>query len=178
MKYCSKCGQQIEENAQFCSHCSNTQSTQASAPQPVVPGGRHLHCPKCKSTQFSPVVETDVKSGFSVNTTASKHLGFSDTSFKSIHRDYWMCQTCGSKFRNIENLETEISTVSKSMKPCMVFCIVFVVISLLCIIADVAIGCILSVPFSILMGILHVYYKNQHQKLIAEKDYLSVHCFD
>ena len=178
MKFCSKCGQQLEDYAQFCPQCGNAQSAQPSAPQPVAPGGLRLHCPKCKSTHFSPVVETDVKSGFSVNTAATKRIGFTSTSLKSIHRDYWMCQSCGNKFRNIDNLESEIVTVSKSMKPCMIFCIIMAVFSVLCPLAEVGIGCIISVPFAILMGVLYLYYKNQYKKLTAEKEYLSVHCFD
>lgn len=178
MKYCSTCGQQIEEHAKFCPHCGSTQSAQASVPQPVTPTGRHLHCPKCKGTQFSPVVETDVKSGFSVHTAATKNLSFSDTQLKSIHRDYWMCQTCGTKFRNIENLETEIVTVSKSMKLTMIFCILFTVLSILCPIAEVGLACVLTVPFAMLLGGLHLHYRIQCKKLTEEKEYLSTHCFD
>ncbi|MBQ8359923.1 MAG: zinc ribbon domain-containing protein [Oscillospiraceae bacterium] len=175
MKYCSHCGQQIDENSQFCPGCGNAQTP---ASQPVTSNGIHLHCPKCKGTRFSPVVETDVKSGFSVHTAATKNLSFSNTQLKSIHRDYWMCQTCGTKFRNIENLEAEIATVSKSMKLTMIFCILFTVLSILCPIAEVGLACILSVPFAILLGGFHLHYRIQCKKLTEEKEYLSTNCFN
>ena len=178
MKYCSSCGNQIDSNAAFCPNCGAAQTPQSPAPQAVAAGGKRLHCPKCKGIQIIPIVETDVKNGFSVNTAASKHIGFSNTYLKSMHRDYWMCQSCGHKFRQLENLEAEVNTVRKSMKPSLIFCIVFAVLSLLCLITEVGFACFLSVPFSLLMGILYIYYNNQYKKLTAEKEYLSIHCFD
>lgn len=178
MKYCSSCGNQIDNNIDFCPHCGNRQSVSAPTSHTASPRGKRLHCPKCKEYQLSPIVETDVKSGFAINNAAGKNTSFSSMNFKSIHRDYWMCQCCGNKFRNIQNLESEIAMVTKSMKPCMIFCIIMAVLSLLCIVTDMAFACIISVPFAALMGILHVYYKNQQVKLTKEKNYLSVHCFD
>ena len=38
----------------------------------------------------------------------------------STHRNYWMCSSCGEKFRNIKNLQQEIVSVQKKLKSFMV----------------------------------------------------------
>ena len=179
MKYCSNCGQQIDDNANFCAGCGTTQVPQAPAPQPMSPGGRRLHCPKCKSTRFTPVVETDVKGGFAMNTAIGRKTSASSIHLNSVHRDYWMCQGCGHKFRQIENLEAETKTVGKRMTAYLVLCCLSVVLCLLTLCVDMGeLYGTITVLLVIFNGIMFALDKFRHKKLLAEKEYLSVHCFD
>ena len=76
---------------------------------PVV--GR-LHCPQCKGEQITPIVESSVDGAM---TTHSSNGRFSSTTVSNTHRNYWMCSTCGNKFRNIQNLEQEIEKMKKGV---------------------------------------------------------------
>ena len=178
MKFCSNCGQQIDDNAKFCAHCGSAQAAQTPASQPTAPGGKRLHCPKCKSTHFSPVVETQTQGGFSMNMATGKKTGVSSIHLNSIHRDYWMCQSCGHKFRQIENLEAEAKDIGKRTTAFLVLLGIVLATTLLCLVTGSGELCMFSVPLAIIIGILYAYFKHQQKKLLAEQEYLSIHCFD
>ena len=64
---------------------------------------RKLHCPNCKSHNISISTESSVG-----GTVTSTHGNMSVTSVSNTHRNFWFCADCGTKFRNIQNLEEEI----------------------------------------------------------------------
>lgn len=177
MKFCSNCGQQIEDSTKFCPHCGNAQSV--AAPQPFVPGGKQLHCPKCRGTQLSPIVETDVQGGFAVNRSVGRKWGASAVDLKSTHRNYWMCGQCGHKFRNIDSLDEEIAVQAKAQRSCVYSGILFAVLALLALILgggmDIA---VLLIPLLLLFGGLWLWFRSKVTKLTQEKDYLEQNCFD
>lgn len=177
MKYCSSCGQQIDDNAKFCAHCGTTQSPQTPAPQPFVPGGKRLHCPKCKGDQLSPVVETDVQGGYAVNRSVGRKWGASAIDLKSTHRNYWMCQSCGHKFRNLDSLDEEIATMEKGKKASLALIILFAVLMLITVIAGGGVGMPSILP--IIMGFfLWLLFKNKITKMQQERAVLERECFN
>ena len=64
---------------------------------------KKLHCPNCKSHNIS--ISTESSVGGAVTST---HGNMSVTSVSNTHRNFWFCADCGTKFRNIQNLEEEI----------------------------------------------------------------------
>lgn len=178
MKYCINCGQQIDDNAKFCAHCGTTQSVQAPGPQPNIPGGKRLHCPKCRGTQLSPIVETDVQGGYSVNRSIGRKWGASAVNLKSTHRDYWMCSQCGHKFRNLDNLNEEIATQAKAQRSCAIFSVLILVISLLYLLTDMGVLLIFTLPGLILFVCLWLWFRSKLTKLTQEKEYLEANCFN
>lgn len=177
MKYCSSCGQQIDDNAKFCAHCGTTQSPQTPAPQPFVPGGKRLHCPKCKGDQLSPVVETDVQGGYAVNRSVGRKWGASAIDLKSTHRNYWMCGQCGHKFRNIDSLEEEIATQAKAQRSSAIFSILLLVLSLFYLLTGTGVLAIVTILGLIMFVCLWLWFRNKVSKLTQEKNYLETNCF-
>lgn len=113
MAFCSNCGNQINEGAAFCTNCGTKLAVAPVAPPaPAVPPApyvqqapamRKMHCPNCGSYSISINTETTVNGGVSTH-----HGSFSTTHMSNTHRNYWFCADCGTKFRNIQNLEEEI----------------------------------------------------------------------
>lgn len=180
MKYCQNCGKQIEDGAKLCIHCGSSQgSGSQTAPQSFVPGGKQLHCPKCKSVQLSPIVETDVQGGFAFNRSVGRKWGASAVDLKSTHRNYWMCGQCGHKFRNIDSLEEEIAVQAKAQRSCVYSSIQFAVLILLSIILGGGSGVIvLLIPLLLMFGCLWLWFRSKVAKLNQEKEYLETNCFN
>lgn len=177
MKFCNNCGKQIDDTIKFCPHCGSAQSDAAS--QAFVPGGRQLHCPKCRSIQLSPIVETDVQGGYAINRSVGRKWGASAIDLKSTHRNYWMCGQCGHKFRNIDSLEEEIAVQEKAQRSCVYSSILFVVLALLAMISgggmDIA---VLLIPLLLMFGCFWLWFRSKVTKLTQEKKYLEKNCFN
>lgn len=188
MKYCQNCGNQIDDSANFCRSCGSTQSDSPAIDpaQSNTSGGRRLHCPECKSTLLSPIVETTNNGGNAVHTPVTRNVGFTTYTTYSTHRNYWMCQSCGTKFRNLQNLKEEIVRETKRMKASLIWGIIMAAAGLLGIIAasaDKLMSLILR-PTAVLSIIAAVIFlcvwlttKSKVNKMTKEKEYLEVNCF-
>ena len=77
---------------------------------------KKLHCPNCKSHNIAISTETSIDGAVTSSFGGSARVA--STRFNNTHRNYWFCSDCGSKFRNIQNLEEEIAKV-KNKKICM-----------------------------------------------------------
>lgn len=187
MKYCQSCGKQIEDGAKFCVNCGSNQSAvQQSAAIHRNTGGHRLHCPKCKSNRLSPIVETTATGGTAVHTPITRRTGFTTYTANSVHRNYWLCQDCGHKFRNLENLKEELTRETKQMKVGLVFSVLFGVLSLFLVIlltSEPMYLVFLSVPtfcvFIMLIVFLCIWLfsRANTKRLTAEKEYLEKNCF-
>ncbi len=119
MAFCRNCGAAVGENAAFCTSCGAQLGggvAQATAQPVTQPGAQPaqaarggMHCPNCKSTQLTPINETSLDGAI---TATRGRMGA--TKFANTHRNYWMCSNCGTKFRSIPNLESEIAATKKS----------------------------------------------------------------
>ncbi len=206
--FCNVCGQQVYR-AQFVQ-----QPVMSAAPQPVaqpavqvpppppipqpvaqtvaqpVMGAapkqnfavRKMHCPNCKSSNIQISTESSVNGAVTAH-----HGGFSTSSVSNTHRNFWFCSDCGTKFRNIQNLEEEIA---RSKNTHIIF-FVFAAISLalfilfLSMISENSFGGFIFGPFVFVCGvtvIVTVIYGflsiSKVKKMRKELEYLKFACYN
>ena len=104
MANCPKCNAVLTDGAAFCNSCGAQVGT--AAPQAPVNRAGKLHCPNCKSHNISISTESSVNSAITASHGRSGRI--STTHVSNTHRNFWFCADCGTKFRNIQNLEEEI----------------------------------------------------------------------
>lgn len=184
MKYCPKCGSQMADDADFCIRCgtactNNTGDIQQVNATPARASGRQLHCPSCISVNISPVVETTNTGGIAFSTPVSRRLGITNYSNNNIHRNYWVCSSCGEKFRNIQNLKEELTALTKKDKPALILAIISAIFAVMC-----SINLTMFFMFgwifwglAILITIVFVSNRTKIKKLHAELSYLKRNCF-
>lgn len=182
MNYCQNCGNEIGRGTRFCSHCGqNQQTSMPVSRQSHSAGKKHIHCPECRSTALSPIVETEVNGGISSNYTFSRRGSIGSVAFNNIHRNYWVCGDCGHKFRNLQNLKEEIATLTKNQKNTRIFTIAYFVLVLFCLVIDIpilsALFCYLFAVLAFLFLGLYLHYTLTLKKLVPEKAYLEDNCY-
>ena len=111
MGYCPNCGKEITGNPAFCPECGTKQGGQQPVRRNTSPRGR-LHCPSCRSTNLTPVIESSGTIG-SVG-RISKNIAVTGTNVNN--KSFWMCQDCGHKFRNLEDLIAENKRIYMTRK--------------------------------------------------------------
>lgn len=181
MSFCPNCGTELEEGARFCGSCGHGRQNAVSAVRQsrTASGGRRLHCPECKSGDISPVVETEISGGTSFNHSFSKRNSVSTMQFNNTHRNYWMCSSCGCKFRNIQNLEEEIRNTEKIVKRGIIGTILWAVFTILTIIlGGFGFFHIIYILAIFLFVAAIIYLKNRIAKLNDERAYLKKRCFN
>ena len=174
MKYCSQCGSSVPDGAKFCNSCGTVQDERTVAVQPADPFAPQIHCPKCKSPRLTPITETEIQGGYAVHGAVTNRVGASAMDFKNIHRTYWMCQTCGHKFRNIENLEEELAVQKKGLRSGLIFvctCIAWLLYTLFS-----GFGIVLALLCTLLIVPIFFVIRTKVKKLEAEKKYLEENC--
>ncbi len=140
-----------------------------------------IHCPKCKSFNLIPSTENAV--GGAITTTTGN---LSVTTVSNDHKNYWICRDCGTKFKNLSSLDEEIA---KAKRNTVGYCITSIVGTVLVLAAliflnsmDFAfiIAPICATPFvcAVVFCIAFVTEKLKIKKLITEKSYLEINCFD
>lgn len=185
MRFCSACGRQLSDTAAFCegcgSQCGNAEGFPqfgAAAPQAV--GKKTLHCPECKGKSIAPIVESTNTGGYAVNTRLTRRVGVTSYSSNTTHRNYWLCQSCGAKFRNLQNLNAELANMEKSAKYCLICAIVTAVLAFLFLIGAPSILCLFGIfPLfaALIFLIFWLIYRSNAKKLTEEKAYLERNCF-
>ena len=107
MSICPNCNTNLPDGSAFCTSCGTKIGTAAppQAPANPVQGGK-LHCPNCKSHNLQVTTESSVTGAVS---THSRNGRFSSTHVSNNHQTFWVCNDCGTKFRNIQSLEEEIN---------------------------------------------------------------------
>lgn len=188
MSTCPHCQATIQEGYAFCTACGKKLSEAPQQGNPVPqqqaasrPVGK-LHCPQCGSHNFSAVTES------SVNGAVSTHHGsFSSTHVSNTHRNYWMCADCGTKFRNLQNLEEEIA---KSKKNPIIFAVLGVIAAVLSIYWFIEISsnplvglfvgvyAVAAAVSALLFLIVALVSNNQLKKMKVEWAYLKQNCFN
>lgn len=179
MSFCSNCGSKLEEGAHFCSNCGQGRQNEVSAVKRTGDsGGRRLHCPKCHSTSLSPVVETEITGGTSLNHSISRRNSVSAMQFNNTHRNYWMCSECGNKFRNLQNLEEEIAKLRKAVTSAIAgLLLIAVVILLNIIVVGFNFLALIMILAAAIFALAVPYVKNKIRELEKERVYLKRNCF-
>jgi len=113
-------------------------------------------------------------------------VGVTNYSSHTIHRNYWLCQECGTKFRNLQNLKAELADTAKKAKQCLILGAIIVAIALFCFILSSIeqIIALLLVPAGILALILGIVVvvvglqsSSKVKSLTKEQLYLQSRCF-
>lgn len=179
MRYCQSCGNELEDGALFCGVCGQSQNTAIRpARKPHTSYPNKLHCPQCKSTAISPVVETEISGGTAVSHSFTRKTSGSSFRFNNTHRNYWMCSDCGYKFRNLQNLEEEIASLRKTAKSGVYGIILLVVLGLFCCITiGAGFTLVLLVPILILVVVSLFIIKGKIDAMESERAYLKKNCF-
>lgn len=180
MSFCQNCGKEMNESARFCSHCGHSQNAAVPAQKTTRnSGSRRLHCPECKSTDISPIVETEISGGTSLNHSFSKKNSISAIQFNNTHRNYWMCSSCGCKFRNLQNLEEELKTTQNLLKRGFVALALMVVLMFF---FNTTIGfgffSIVCIFVILLVVACIIICKNRIARMTEERTYLKKRCFN
>lgn len=183
MAFCSKCGATMDNDVVFCPSCGAKPTTAQPQPQSITQSRQtvKLHCPQCRSTNISINTESSVDGALTTSRGA-----LSATKVSNTHRNFWFCKECGTKFRNIQNLEEEIVKTEKSRKLCMVVSIIAAIISAFLIIKSLeepVLGflmlsyTIVPVVFAVVCFCFIFVYKGRVKKMKAECDWLKRNCF-
>ncbi len=193
MSFCPKCGATLKEGATFCTGCGAQVNSTAQpvanpvqpTPIPAQPGSNtagRLHCPNCKSHNISISTESSV-----TGAVTTHHGGFSSTHVSNNHRNYWFCADCGTKFRNVQNLEEEINK-SKSTPTVMFVLAVISAAIFLYLFTNIKDNPLAGLFFgvftvgaavaAVVFLILGFYYKGQLKKMRDELAHLKVNCFN
>ncbi len=146
---------------------------------------KKLHCPNCKSHNIAISTETSVEGA--VTSSFGGGARVSSTRFNNTHRNYWFCSDCGSKFRNIQNLEEEIAKVKKQPTSYTIGAVIFAIISIILFsmagssflgwyfFGSFAVGCTVA---AIVFFVYIFVAKNKLTNLTAELADLKQKCFD
>ncbi|MBQ7876052.1 MAG: hypothetical protein IJ316_02065 [Clostridia bacterium] len=142
----------------------------------------HLHCPQCKATTISPVTESSVNGAF---TTGRGHMAA--TTVSNTHRNYWMCSTCGTKFRNIQNLEEEIAKTKKNPIICAVVAVIAAILCIDCVFKIIgnpfliffagSFAFVCAITAIVCLCFVFV-YNGRLKKMKNELEYLKFNCFN
>lgn len=178
MSFCPKCGKEVAEGIAFCTSCGNKMSEDAPVTQS---GSKKLHCPNCKSHNLTVTTESSVGSAISTGRTVRT------TMVSNTHRNYWVCSDCGTKFRNIQNLEEEIKKNKNAPKLCAVFAIIAAIFFLITLVQSMSnpfmgmmlmSSLVIEVVITVVCIIYVFVYKNKNVKMKEELAYLKENCFN
>lgn len=136
---------------------------------------RKLHCPNCKSTNIAISTESSV-----TGAVTTGHGRFASTTVSNDHKNFWFCSDCGTKFRNIQNLEEEIVKTKKSVTVGIVFTIIVVILAVVNLLGN-PFGRIIAGPAffaAIIFALVTLSFKSKVKKLTKELEDLKVNCFD
>lgn len=180
MRFCPNCGTELTAGTLFCSNCGQALQSATSIPQNSTPrNSKRIHCPECKSNDISPIVETEISGGTALNHSFSKRNSVSAIQLNNTHRNYWMCSSCGCKFRNLQNLEEEIKTTQGLVSRGIIGIILLIMLSIF---FTLAIGfsffSVLCIFVILLTAVAIFILKNRITKMNEERTYLKKRCFN
>ena len=180
MSICPNCNSTLSENATFCASCG----TKVSSAQQVNNHTGKLHCPQCKSHNLMVTTESSVTGAV---TAGSRGGRISSTHVSNNHQTFWVCGDCGTKFRNIQSLASEIKKYKSSPTVFFILAIVAIIICAYLLINSMSnpfAGFILG-SYAIGSGVAAViflccglYNKSKLRKMKKELEELKIKCFD
>lgn len=177
MRFCPNCGSQVTEETKFCPICGTPQNSQQSVHR-TTGTRKRLHCPNCRSVNLTPVIESTSTIG-SVG-RVSKNVALTGTNVNN--KSFWMCQECGHKFRNLEDMIQENKRAYKLGK--ILFRLSYIFLSVFCCLMGLLTKQMGMMIFTISLMIAAWYVsekcilKKMKAKWDAEERKLRKSCFD
>lgn len=110
--FCSNCGTEIRDDASFCFKCGekvfkeeNYQETIHEEPQEAFSAVSRVRCLRCGSHHLQYVTESKTQGGnFNGVIPQNKY----QTIITTTNTSYWVCHTCGYKFKSLDELQKEL----------------------------------------------------------------------
>ena len=185
MSYCKHCGSEVGD-AKFCPNCGKAQHVEQYT-EKSCSNGRRLHCPHCRSTQLTALVESANADHIRKGAAAAKGFGLSAHGATAANRNYWMCHDCGHKLRNIENLQAEIDYAEIEMNKWKRWGIAASVVTVVLMMLAAAAGDVMMVFLCAPLGLFILYAgasfwvssreKKRFETLTDEKKRLEENCY-
>ncbi|MBP3469718.1 MAG: zinc-ribbon domain-containing protein [Lachnospiraceae bacterium] len=95
---CKECGKEISDQASSCPHCGCPINPNAQSINVNMNNGPSIKCPKCGSTNLQAISDTHGKGASFWKLCFCGLLGLCGTG-KTKTEHYWVCQSCGNKFK-------------------------------------------------------------------------------
>ncbi len=140
--FCSKCGSQISEEQAFCGNCGapvreKRTDENVFAQMQMSNKKMVMHCPRCGNTGLQAQVSNRITSSSSSASKIGKNFAIGSTTYNSITETFWLCPTCGMKFRDLDELHNIIVQLRKYANRCkkllIISAIVYFLLALYCI---------------------------------------------
>ncbi|MBQ7399764.1 MAG: hypothetical protein IJW06_04840 [Clostridia bacterium] len=141
--YCIKCGKEINGESELCEDCQRANEKQETQNNFITPmaqnDGRQQQtrikkkcCPKCKSRNLQVVIGSEFHSettggGYSAGKGCCGYMALGPlgllcgacgskvkTTTTSSSNSVWFCRDCGNKFREVEDIDAQITNLKKT----------------------------------------------------------------
>jgi len=137
--FCSKCGTGLPDGSQVCSKCGNILGGSPIAPATQISMG--ISCPNCKSKNLQVSTENNMTASGKGYSGGKGCLGFlllgplgllcgscgNKPRVTTTNKTFWVCQNCGNKFRNAQELMKE---TGRQFRACIGFGIFFAILTI------------------------------------------------
>lgn len=96
---CRECGKEISDQAETCPYCGFTINEKTHSEIDVSKNNKNsIKCPRCKSSNLQAISDTHGKGASFWKLCCCGLLGLCGTG-KTETDHYWVCQSCGNKFK-------------------------------------------------------------------------------
>ncbi len=121
--FCKMCGAEVVEGQRFCDKCGaqidvSVQPRENSVQQNT--GALAMHCPRCGKTNLQVQSNNRILSSMTTARRVGKKHAVGSTAYNSIAETYWFCNSCGMKFRDLDELQTIAKRERNVSKLCKV----------------------------------------------------------
>jgi len=124
--FCGKCGFKIDDGAAFCKSCgtkiNGTSVANSGVQSSTVITPKGLHCPQCGSKRLQAIVESNTSGQGGGYSGGQGCLGFllfgplgllcgscgGNKNVTTTNKTFWVCQECGNKFRDKQEMAVEL----------------------------------------------------------------------
>lgn len=153
--FCNNCGKELNDREKFCPNCGiavkeENQSTAKNTNIILNDNTKKIRCPNCRGNNLHALAEnndnvTTTGGGYSASKGCLGYLIFGPfgllcgncgqsqkTTVTKSTKIYWICQDCGHKFRNQEDLENEKAAQIAQKKKAGKLMLVFGILELVC----------------------------------------------
>lgn len=95
---CPECGKEISDKAESCPNCGTPMKEKNQTVNISMDKGPSVKCPKCNSNNLQAISDTHGKGASFWKLCCCGLLGLCGTG-KTTTEHYWVCQSCGNKFK-------------------------------------------------------------------------------
>lgn len=129
--FCVRCGAEIVSGNAFCGKCGtpvgNGQVIEKDVTQETQRQWQ-LHCPRCGKGGLQAQSGNRVVSSTTMARSIGKKHAIGSTSYNSIIETYWFCNSCGMKFRDLDELQAIVKRQQKTAKNMKIMLIVMLIV--------------------------------------------------